>query len=62
MISYAPYILFDEINDSVVKSERGELVKSSGPPLVSSAHSTVGDVRRAPIRLLLKIRLAAGET
>ena len=54
MIPWAPYTSFDEVNDSVVKYERGELVRGSDPPLVYSAHSTVGDVWRAPIRLLLK--------
>ena len=54
VISCAPHTLFDEINASVVKSKRGELVTGSDPPLVYSAHSTVGDVWRAPIRLLLK--------
>ena len=52
MISCAPHTSFDEINDSVVKSERGELVRGSDPPLVYSAHSTVGDLWRAPIRLV----------
>ena len=33
-----PNTLFDEINDSVGKSKRGELVKGSNPPLVHSAH------------------------
>ena len=37
-------LLFDEINDSVVNSERGELVRGSNPPLVHSAHSTAGDL------------------
>ena len=43
---------FDEINDSVVNSERGELVRGSDPPLVYDAHSTADDLWRAPIRLL----------
>ena len=51
---------FDEINDSVVNSERGELVRGSDPLLVYSAHSTAGDLLRAPIKLLLKTHLAAG--
>ena len=51
---------FDEINDIVVNSERGELVRGSDPPLVYSAHSTAGDLRRAPIRLPLQTHLAAG--
>ena len=36
-ISCSPHTSFDEINDSVVSSERGELVKGSDPPLVYSA-------------------------
>ena len=61
MISYSPHTSFDEINDSFVNSERGELGRGSDPPLVySSAHSTAGDLWRAPIRLLLKKQLAAG--
>ena len=59
-ISCSPHTSFDEINDSVVNSERGELVRGSDPPLVYSAHSTAGDLWRAPIRLLLKTHLAAG--
>ena len=34
VISCAPHTSFDEINDSVVNSERGELVRGSDPPLV----------------------------
>ena len=45
---------FGEINDSVVKSERGKLVRGSDLPLVLSAHATAGDVSRAPTRLLLQ--------
>ena len=60
MISCVPHPSFDEIDDSVVNSERGELVRGSDPPLVYSAHSTAGGLWRAPIRFLLKIRLAAG--
>ena len=37
-----------------MNSERGELVRSSDPPLVYSAHSTAGDLWRAPIRPLLQ--------
>ena len=59
-ISCLPSTSFDEINDSVVSSERGELVRGSDPPLVYSAHSTAGDLLRAPIRLVLKTHLAAG--
>ena len=33
VISCAPHTSFDEINDSVVNSERGELVRGSDPPL-----------------------------
>ena len=54
VISCSPHTSFDEINDSVVNSERGELVRGSDLPLVYSAHSTAGDLWRAPIRLLLK--------
>ena len=60
VISRARHSSFDEMNDSVVKSERGELVRGSDPLLVYSAHSSVGDVWRAPTRLLLKTHLAAG--
>ena len=56
----SPQTSFDEINDSVVDSELGELVRGSDPTLVYSAHSTAGDLWRAPIRLLLKTHLAAG--
>ena len=58
VISCAPHTPFDEIN-SVVKSERDELVSGFDTPLVYSAHSTTGDVWRAPIRLLFKTPLAA---
>ena len=34
IISCFPHTLFDEINDSVVNFERGELVRGSDPPLV----------------------------
>ena len=43
MISCFPHATFDEINDSAVNSERGELVRGSDPPLVYNAHSTAGD-------------------
>ena len=59
-ISYCPHTSFDEINDSVVDSERGELVRGSDPPLVYNAHSTAGDLWRGPIRLLVKTHSAAG--
>ena len=59
-IPRSAYTPVEEINDSVVNSERGELVRGSDPPLVCSAHSTAGDLWRAPIRLLLKTHLAAG--
>ena len=58
--SCSPHTSFDEISDSVVNSERGELVRGSDPPLVYSAHSTASDLWRAPFRLLLKSHLAAG--
>ena len=55
-ISCAPHTLFDEIDDSVVKSEHDELVRGPDPPLVySSAHTTSGDVLQAPTRLVLNI-------
>ena len=44
---------FDEINDNVVKSECGELVTDSDPPVAYSAHTTGGDVRRGQTRLLV---------
>ena len=59
MIRCAPHTSLDEINDSVVKSGRGELDRGSDPSLVYSAHSTVGDVYRASIGLLLNTYLAA---
>ena len=59
-ISCSPHTSLDEINDSVVNSEGGEFVKGSEPSLVYSAHSTAGDLWRAPIRLLLKTHLTAG--
>ena len=43
VISCSPYTSFDEINDSVVNSGCGKLVRGSDPPLVYSAHSTAGD-------------------
>ena len=43
-----------------MNSKRGELVRGPDPPLVHRADSTAGDLWRAPIRLLLKTRLAAG--
>ena len=55
-----PHTSLDEINDSVVRSERGELVRGSDPPLVYSAHTTAGDEWRAPNRPLQKMHLAAG--
>ena len=61
VILCSPHSSFDEINDSVVNSERGEFVRGSDPPLVYSAHSTAGDWWRAPIRLLLKTHLATGK-
>ena len=51
MISCSPHTSFGEINDSVVNSERAELVRGD-PPLVHSAHFTGGGLWRAPIRLL----------
>ena len=61
IISCAPHTSFDETNDRVVNSERGELVRGSDPLVVySSALSTASDVWRAAIRLLLKTQLAAG--
>ena len=51
---------FDEINDRVVKPERGELVRGSDPPLVCSARTTAEDMWRAPTRLPLNVCLAAG--
>ena len=46
-ISCFPHTSFDLINDNVVNSERGELVRGSDPPLVYSAHSGAGDFWRA---------------
>ena len=60
VISCAPHTSFDEINDSVVGSEHGELVRGSDLPLVYSTHTTAGDMWRAPTMRLLQIHLAAG--
>ena len=54
VISCSPHTSFDEVNDSVMNSERSEIVRGSDPPLVYSAHSMANDLWRAPIRLLLK--------
>ena len=54
MISCAPPTSLDEINDSVVNSERGELVRGSDPPLVYSAHSTAGDFVAGAKQVLLR--------
>ena len=43
-----------------MKSERGELVRGSDPPVVYNVHTTAGDVWRAPTRLPSKY-MAAGE-
>ena len=59
-ISCSPHTSFDGFNDSVVKSKRGNLVRGSDPLLGYNAHSTAGDLWRAPIRLLLGTHLAAG--
>ena len=37
VISCFPHNSFDKINDSVVNSERGELVRDSNPPFVYNA-------------------------
>ena len=58
VIPSAPHTL-DEINDSVVKPERGYFVRGSDPPLVYSAHSTA-DMWWGSIRLLLKTHSVAG--
>ena len=50
VISCAPHTSFGEINCNIMKSERGELVRGSDPPLVYSAFTTVGDTWRAPTR------------
>ena len=44
---------FDNINDWVVKSERGELVGGSDAPLVCSPNAVADDVWREPITLKL---------
>ena len=59
-ISCAAHTLSDGFNDNDVKSEHGELVRGSDPPLIYSFHSTVGDVWRAATTLLLHVLLAAG--
>ena len=59
-ISCRPHTSLDEINNSVVRSERGALVRVSNPPLVYSADTTAGEVWHALTRLLLKTHLAAG--
>ena len=58
MISCPPHTSFDEINDEVVNSERGELGRGSDPPLIYMAHSTTDDLCRAPNRLMLKTHSA----
>ena len=50
-ISCRPHTSLDEINDSVVRSERGELCRGSDLPLMYRAHTTAGDVWRVPTRL-----------
>ena len=57
--SCSPLTSFDEINNTVVNSECGELVRGSDFPLVYSAHSTAGNLLRAPIRLTFETHLAA---
>ena len=56
--SCAPHTSYGEVNDSVVKSERG--VRGSDPPLVHSPHTTAGDVWPTRTRLLLDIHFAVG--
>ena len=55
-ISCVPHTSFDEISQSIVKSERHELAinRGSDPPLVDSAQTIAGDVGRVPTRPLLK--------
>ena len=65
LISCSTHTSFDELNDGVVNPERGELVRGSDPLMMYmySAHSTAGDLWRAPIRLLLRthfIKLFSG--
>ena len=45
-ISCSPHTSFrrNQINDSVVNSERGKFVRGSDSPLVYNAHSTAGDL------------------
>ena len=50
VISCAPHTSFGGTNDSVVKSEPGELAKGFAPPFVYSAHTTAGDIWRAPTK------------
>ena len=54
------HFALDEINDTVVRSERGELAGGSDTPFVYRAHTTAGDMWRTPTRLLLKLHFAAG--
>ena len=43
-----------------MKSERGEIVRGSDPPVVFSAQTAAGSVWRASTKLLLEAHLATG--
>ena len=45
---------FDDINNSVVKFERGELVRGSDPPLAYKVHTTAGSLRPGPTMILFE--------
>ena len=49
--------LIDKTNDCVINSEHGALAKGSDPPCGHSAHTTAGDMWRAPARRLIKEHL-----
>ena len=52
--------MFDEANDSVVKSECGKLVRGSCLLSVYNAHTTAGDAWRAPTRYKCNRLLVSG--
>ena len=53
-IPSSPQTSIDKATDCVMKSERAALVRDSNPPSGHSAHTTAGDMWRAPARHLIK--------